>query len=418
MTRISILPPDRVSLETNGYYQMSAATWGIVSNLIMIMGHCPQVTKTLVPFANSFIFFPIRGSRLDRKLRELIINRVSLYNESHYSITHHTLIALNSGVDPQKLLHIKDWQKNSIFSERERLALHYAELASADSNAVDDAFFSELKKHFSDQEIVEMTTIIGHFNLLNRWFNALHVEDEPDFLKLYYARVPPELQTSISYYCPTTTKTYNHKYDLTRPRLKDDTPRVPPMEPNDLAARNDFDTLSSYTLAKLTWRAGEINDPNAFDRVPNLIKTWGHCPEIARTLVPFVNSFLFNEDSTIDRGLKELAVNVVGRLNKTYYTTSAHELYAQAFGRIDRQQLDDLENWQSSTLFTDIQKLVIEYSIAVSLNSNEVTDELFGRIRNRFTEAETVELTLLICHFQLATRFINLMKIQVEAFRR
>lgn len=140
MTRISILPPDRVSLETNGYYQMSAATWGIVSNLIMIMGHCPQVTKTLVPFANSFIFFPIRGSRLDRNLRELIINKVSLYNQSHYSITHHTLIALNSGVDPQKLLHIRDRQ-NSIFSERERLALHYAELASTDSNAVEDTFF-------------------------------------------------------------------------------------------------------------------------------------------------------------------------------------------------------------------------------------------------------------------------------------
>jgi alkylhydroperoxidase family enzyme len=158
-----------------------------------------------------------------------------------------------------------------------------------------------------------------------------------------------------------------------------------------------------YELARLSWQTG--------DAPPNLIKTWAQCPEIAQTEVPFVNSFAFNKDSTIPRGLKELAINIVGRINQGYYTTSAHEWYAQEFGKISAQ------NWKTSTLLNDSEKLVIEYAINVTTNSNFISDDLFKRIRRKFKENEIVELTFLISHFQHVTRFLNLLQVELEEGR-
>jgi hypothetical protein len=50
------------------------------------------------------------------------------------------------------------------FSAAEKIALRYSELMSADPDAVDAAFFDELRKHYSEEEIVELGAFIG-FNL-------------------------------------------------------------------------------------------------------------------------------------------------------------------------------------------------------------------------------------------------------------
>jgi hypothetical protein len=50
------------------------------------------------------------------------------------------------------------------FNEAEKIALRYSELMSVDPDAVDAAFFEELRKHYSDDEIVELGSFIG-FNL-------------------------------------------------------------------------------------------------------------------------------------------------------------------------------------------------------------------------------------------------------------
>jgi len=411
MNRISLRKIDQVSLETSGFYKMSEQTWGLLSNLIMVLGHCPELTKTLVPFANSFIFYPIKGNNIDRKLRELVINTVSRFNESHYSITHHTLIALLSGVEQNKLLNLNKWKNSDVYTERELIAIEYAELGSGDSNDVPDEFFKKLHDEFSDSEIVELTVLIGHFNLLNRWFNVLEIEDEPEFLKLYEEHVPPELRTSISYYKPQKRVDPN-VHPLTRPPFINKNARVPPVEPDVLLEKEDYETLASaYELARVSWHAGDAG-------APNLIKTWAQCPEIAKTEVVFVNSFAFNKDSTIPRGLKELTINTVGRINQCYYSTSAHEWYAQEFGGITLEQLNELKDWKTSSRFTDDEKLVIEYAVEVTLNSNFVSDELFNKIKKRFNEQEIVELTFLISHYQHVTRFLNLLQIELESGRK
>ena len=50
------------------------------------------------------------------------------------------------------------------YTEKEKLALRYSELMATDPDAIDDAFFADLRKHYDDHELVELGSFIG-FNI-------------------------------------------------------------------------------------------------------------------------------------------------------------------------------------------------------------------------------------------------------------
>ena len=64
----------------------------------------------------------------------------------------------------------------SIFGPRERGALEFAEKLTCDSNNVGDDLFAQLRRHFSEGEIVEIAAVAGLFNYFNHFNNALRIE--------------------------------------------------------------------------------------------------------------------------------------------------------------------------------------------------------------------------------------------------
>jgi alkylhydroperoxidase family enzyme len=67
----------------------------------------------------------------------------------------------------------REWNK---LSERERLALEYADRVSATPVDVSDEFFSRLRRLFSEREIVELTGHIAHENYNAKSNRPLRVE--------------------------------------------------------------------------------------------------------------------------------------------------------------------------------------------------------------------------------------------------
>ena len=62
------------------------------------------------------------------------------------------------------------------FTERERAALEYADAMSTTVGSVDDALFGRLKRHFSDDALVELTTLIAWENASSRFNRALQIQ--------------------------------------------------------------------------------------------------------------------------------------------------------------------------------------------------------------------------------------------------
>jgi alkylhydroperoxidase family enzyme len=76
----------------------------------------------------------------------------------------------------EKLAEVTAWRDSKLFSPMERLALEYAERITYTDRSVDDAFFAELKKHFSEAQIVELTAAIAMENFRSKFNPPLRVE--------------------------------------------------------------------------------------------------------------------------------------------------------------------------------------------------------------------------------------------------
>ena len=74
-----------------------------------------------------------------------------------------------------------NYQTSPLFSAAERAALDVAVAAGCVPNAVTDEMFMELRKHWSDEQVVEIVGVIAMFGFLNRWNDtfATPLEDEP-----------------------------------------------------------------------------------------------------------------------------------------------------------------------------------------------------------------------------------------------
>ena len=74
-----------------------------------------------------------------------------------------------------------------LFNPREKAAILWAEHVTKNTAKSRDDVFEEVKKHFSEQEIVELTLMSGFFNLFNRLMDSLRIPielpDEVDKIK-------------------------------------------------------------------------------------------------------------------------------------------------------------------------------------------------------------------------------------------
>ena len=110
------------------------------------------------------------ASTLGPVLIELIQSRVSQLNGCAFCLDMHARSLREHGEGWQRINSLATWREAPFYSERERAALHWAELMTrlTDPYADRDAAFEALKPHFSEQEIVELNWTIAQINAWNR----------------------------------------------------------------------------------------------------------------------------------------------------------------------------------------------------------------------------------------------------------
>jgi alkylhydroperoxidase family enzyme len=80
------------------------------------------------------------------------------------------------GVDEELYAHVAEYRDYPGYSERERIAVEYAERFVTDHLSIDDAFFTRLKAAFADDEILDLSICIAAFLGLGRILRVLGVD--------------------------------------------------------------------------------------------------------------------------------------------------------------------------------------------------------------------------------------------------
>lgn len=86
-----------------------------------------------------------------------------------------SLLATHAGVSEQQLRDLHRWQDSSAFTDAESLALAYADALSSTPMAVTDELVAELRTHFSDAQMVELTAFVALENQRSRFNHGLGI---------------------------------------------------------------------------------------------------------------------------------------------------------------------------------------------------------------------------------------------------
>ena len=119
----------------------------------------------------------VRRCGLERPLLELVKTRASQINGCAHCIDMHTKDARAQGETEQRLYALNAWRETPFFSERERAALAWTEAVTqvADTHVPDD-IFEEVRRHFSEKELVDLTLTVATINAWNRLAIAFRAE--------------------------------------------------------------------------------------------------------------------------------------------------------------------------------------------------------------------------------------------------
>lgn len=83
---------------------------------------------------------------------------------------------------------------------------------------------------------------------------------------------------------------------------------------------------------------------------------------------------------------------------------------------VSAEQIAGLHNYRKDFNFSELERLVLEYTDALTDTPVEVPDALFARLRERFNEAQLVELTSAIAWEGYRARFSHAFGIESENF--
>ena len=174
MARVSLLD-DKTNPELAELAgKLRAGRRGTLINVYRLLLHSPALAESWFGHSNAVRW----KTELDGRLRELIIVRVASLLGADYIVKQHVPELITpEGITQREIEALAHWRLGSTFTERERAALAYADAMTRDATVADD-IYDEVEKRFNERQIVELTVLIGSYNMNARVLNALRIDPQ------------------------------------------------------------------------------------------------------------------------------------------------------------------------------------------------------------------------------------------------
>jgi len=140
-----------------------------------------------------------------------------------------------------------------------------------------------------------------------------------------------------------------------------------------------------------------------FGHVPNLVKAMASSPDLCSSISKFLIQSL--GEGRIDWGFKELIILKTLRGMKSFYSYGAHERIAHELG-VPNEKVGDLANsiWKNSPHYSEAEKVVFELINQIVEDANDVSDELWDRLREHWDNGQLLEINSIITTFLMIGR--------------
>lgn len=154
------------------FFSKQKLTYGAVLDPSLLWGRSKWVFSTLALLYGAL---NRRNSPIDPALRSLVTVRVSQINHCAFCIDVNSATLAKRGASEEKILALHRWKDAVGFTPVECAALAYTEAVTYTDREVTGDMFAELKNHFDDDAIIELTALIAFQNMSSKFNAALDV---------------------------------------------------------------------------------------------------------------------------------------------------------------------------------------------------------------------------------------------------
>ncbi|QOH35948.1 carboxymuconolactone decarboxylase family protein [Burkholderia cepacia] len=124
----------------------------------------PELIRKLIELDGLF-----QKKTIEAPVRELVEIRASQLNGCAFCVDMHIKMAKIHGERELRLHHVAIWLESTLFSPRERAALEWTEvLTRLPAHGVPDDLYARMREHYSEQELSDLTVLVGAINSWNR----------------------------------------------------------------------------------------------------------------------------------------------------------------------------------------------------------------------------------------------------------
>ena len=178
MSLIPIVTDEEASPEQAVLFQHCSKMLGRVANALRVAAHSPKVAQALLGFMIPAIREEVSGV-LDVRIKALAILKTSMLNGCNYCVGHNTQLGRAVGFSNDQIEALEgDYLGSDQFAADEKAAIAWAECLTLRTYRQKPEIMEELKKHFTNEQIVEITMVSGFFNFWNRFTDGLQVDIE------------------------------------------------------------------------------------------------------------------------------------------------------------------------------------------------------------------------------------------------
>ena len=163
MPRVSELTADDLAEDAREIYRRYSTEYGPFENQAKIFAHRPPALKHIMGLLLDLADEQV----LPKRYLEIALVVVSKLNECAYCVAHHKPRLVGQGFDPAAADRILDDEVPG-FDEIDMLVRNYAVQVTEKPQYMRDAIFEELRRHFTEAQIVELTLRIALCGFFNR----------------------------------------------------------------------------------------------------------------------------------------------------------------------------------------------------------------------------------------------------------
>ena len=153
-------------------YYIQRRRYGAILEPGLLWGRVPKLFAAVAGF---YAVLDRKRSPLDPVLRSLVTVRVSQINWCEFCVDINAATLAERAGSMDKVLELEGWHDSTIYDERERVALEYAEAVTYSDQQVSESLMTRLKQHFDEDAVIELTGLIAFQNLSSKFNAALDV---------------------------------------------------------------------------------------------------------------------------------------------------------------------------------------------------------------------------------------------------